>query len=101
MRKFTVSAVTAGALAAAALGFAGASAAVPLAGTAADTAISSLQADGFSVRINGQTSNVPLSRCTVTDITGLRNSNVDASGQIIDRNQAVTVFVTVSCPKIH
>ena len=101
MNKFAIATAAGAALAAAALGLAGAAAAAPLAGTSADSAIKRLEAQGFNVRINGQTNNVSLSRCTVTDVHGLSNSNVDGSGQIIDRNQSVTVFVDVSCPREH
>jgi hypothetical protein len=61
-------------------------------------AVKSFQDQGFNVRLNGSTNNVPLSRCRVTDVHGLSNSNVDASGRIIDPTQRTTVFLDISCP---
>ena len=96
MKTFTITTVTIGALAAGAVALAGAAAAVPQGGSAADT-VKNLQDQGFNVQLNG-TVNAPLSRCTVTDVHGLSNSNVDASGRRIDNTQLNTVFVDVVCP---
>jgi hypothetical protein len=94
MRKFPITAATAGALAAGALGLAGAASAVPLEGTPADQAVASLQARGFNVQINGATS-TSLSRCTVTSINGLRGA--ESGGQPLDTDVLTTVFVSVDC----
>jgi hypothetical protein len=96
MNKFVITTATFGALTAGALGLAGAVAAFPSDGSAADT-VKSLQDKGFNVRLNGTVSG-SLSKCTVTGVQGLNNSNVDASGAIIDPSQRTTVFVDISCP---
>jgi hypothetical protein len=96
MRKIIIATVTFGALSAGALGLAGAATAFPSDGSAADT-VKSLQDKGFNVRLNGTVSG-SLSKCTVTGLHGLNNSNVDDSGSIIDSSQRTTVFVDVSCP---
>lgn len=64
-------------------------------GNAQDT-INGLQAQGFTVLINGAVV-YPLSGCKVTGIEGLRNDNVDSSGAIIDRTKMTTVWVDISC----
>ena len=94
MKSVIITAAAAGALAAGALGFAGAANAVPLEGTAADQAVASLQARGFNVQINGATSS-SLSRCTVTSINGLRGA--ESGGRPLDENVLTTVFVSVDC----
>ena len=53
MKKFTITTSIFGALAATALGLAGAAAAVPTGSSAADT-VSSLQAQGQNVQLNGR-----------------------------------------------
>ena len=64
-------------------------------GNAQDT-INTLQAQGFTVLINGAVV-YPLSGCKVTGIEGLRNDNVDSSGAIIDRTKMTVVRVDISC----
>ncbi|OBJ43536.1 hypothetical protein A5630_18755 [Mycolicibacterium mucogenicum] len=64
-------------------------------GNAQDT-INTLQAQGFTVLINGAVV-YPLSGCKVTGIEGLRNDNVDSSGAIIDRTKMTVVWVDISC----
>jgi hypothetical protein len=81
-------------LAAAALSLAPAASAVPLEGGQADVVISTLQARGFNVQINGAVSN-GLSRCIVTSINGLRGT--ESGGEPINRDGATTVFVSVDC----
>jgi hypothetical protein len=49
------------------------------------------------VRINGA-STVPLSRCAVTGVHGLSNSDTDAAGKRLDTTQFSTLFVDVDCP---
>jgi hypothetical protein len=94
MKSAIITAATASALAAGALGFAGDAKAVPLEGSAADQAVASLQARGFNVQINGATSS-SLSRCTVTSINGLRGT--ESGGRPLDENVLTTVFVSVDC----
>lgn len=76
------------------LSLAPAALAVPLEGGQADVVISTLQARGFDVQVNGP---VPsgLSRCTVTSINGLRGT--ESGGEPINRDAATTVFVSVDC----
>jgi hypothetical protein len=78
--KLAITAATAGVLALTALGFASQAAAVPTgAGSAADT-IKSLEADGYTVQINGATTR-SLSECTVTAV-----------------HPGSTVYVDIACP---
>ena len=77
-----------------ALSLAPAASAVPLEGGQADVVVSTLQARGFTVQINGSVPN-GLSRCTVTSINGLRGT--EAGGEPINRDAATTVFVSVDC----
>ena len=62
MKKFTITAATVGALAATALGLAGAAAAAPTGGSSASDTVSSLQAQGYNVQLNGSVT-APLSQC--------------------------------------
>ena len=65
--RFAITAATAGVLALGALGFAADAVAAPTGvGSAADT-VTSLEADGYTVQINGAAT-VPLSACTVTGV---------------------------------
>lgn len=64
-------------------------------GSAADT-VHELQARGYHVQLNANTT-APLSQCSVTDVHGLSGSNFDHSGQRIDSGQFDTVYVNVSC----
>lgn len=89
MKKLAITAATLGALAAGGLGLAAQAAAVPLGGSSAEDAVRTLQADGYTVQIN-QTVNVPLSRCVVTNVSGLRGTQGDA-------NHSNTAFVDVDC----
>jgi hypothetical protein len=78
--KLAIIAATSGVLALTALGLASQAAAVPTgAGSAADT-VKSLQADGYTVQINGATTS-PLSECTVTAV-----------------HPGSTVYVDIACP---
>lgn len=97
MKKFVMTTVTIGALATGALGWAGAAAALPTGVSSAADTVKDLQDKGFNVQINGNVT-VPLSRCTVTGLHGLSNSNVDSTGRPIDATQFTTVFVDVDCP---
>jgi hypothetical protein len=91
MKNFVITSVTAGALAAAALGLAGAAGAFPNAGTAADV-VDSLEAEGYNVQVNGLVQ-VPLKLCTVTDV----NPTLSDEATLQDK-QHTQVFVDVSCP---
>jgi hypothetical protein len=64
-------------------------------GNAQDT-INALTAAGYNVQINGATV-FPLSTCTVIQVEGLNNSNIDANGNRIDPTKFDTVYVDISC----
>ena len=89
MKKFAITTSIFGALAATALGLAGAAAAVPTGSSAAET-VSSLQAQGYNVQLNGSAT-APLSQCAVTGVHG------DSPGRI-DSTQFTTVYVDIACP---
>jgi len=91
MKIFVITSVTAGAIAAAALGLAGTAAAFPNAGTAADV-VSGLEAEGYNVQVNGLVQ-VPLKLCTVTDV----HPTLPDDATLQDK-QHTQVFVDVSCP---
>jgi hypothetical protein len=95
MKKLSIIAV----LAVASLGSAAVAVAAPGGpggfGNAQDT-INALQAQGFNVALNGAAV-YPLSGCKVTGIEGLRDSNVDSAGAIIDPTRFTTVYVDISC----
>ncbi|GAC1410699.1 MAG: hypothetical protein NVS4B6_28280 [Mycobacterium sp.] len=96
--KFTITLATIGTLAATALGLAGAAAAAPTgANSSAANTVKHLQAEGYSVQINGQ-AGAPLKECTVSDVHGLSNSNSDSDGRPIDPTQFTTVYVDIECP---
>jgi hypothetical protein len=78
--KFAVSAVAAGVLALGALGFAAEAGAAPSGvGSAADT-VKELQADGYTVQVNGAV-NRTLSECSVTGV-----------------HPGTIVYVDIACP---
>lgn len=89
MKKLAITTATVGALAAAAVGFAGAAAAVPTGSSAADT-VKNLQDQGYNVQLNGTATGL-LSRCTVTDVHGL-------AGTMRTTGEFDTVYVDVFCP---
>lgn len=97
MKKLATALVAAGILSGAWLGLAGTVSAQPLAGGSAADAVSSLEAKGYTVQINGDQS-APLSQCTVTDVSGLRGS--DANGQP-GVPAGSTVYVGVACDDDH
>ena len=67
LRTWALTTATAGTLAAAGLGLAGAAAAASTASGNAQDTISSLQAQGYSVQLDGMADN-PMSECTVTGV---------------------------------
>ena len=78
--RFAISAVAAGVLALGALGFAADAGAAPNGvGSAADT-VKNLQADGYTVQVNGAAT-TPLSECTVTGV-----------------HPGSTVYIDIACP---
>jgi hypothetical protein len=82
VKYFVITAISAGAMAAAALGLAGTAAAAG----GADVTVNSLTTDGFLVQLNGpQTAN--LSACTVTNV------KKDGAG-----GPSPTALVDIACP---
>jgi hypothetical protein len=78
--RFAISVAAAGVMALSALGFAAGAAASPTGvGSAADT-VKSLEADGYTVQINGAATR-SLSECTVTGV-----------------HPGSTVYVDIACP---
>jgi hypothetical protein len=97
MKKFGFAAIIASGLAGGIFGFAAPAQATPTGTSSAADTISTLQSAGYDVQINGA-ADEPLSRCTVTDIHGLNNSNVNSLDQRIDSSQFDAVYVDASCP---
>ena len=93
MKKTTISASIFGAMAAAALGLAGAAAAAPTGGSSAADTVSSLQARGYNVQLNGSATG-PLSQCTVSGVHG------DSAARL-DSTQFATAYVDISCPSTN
>jgi hypothetical protein len=91
MKNFLITPLAAVALGAAALGLAGAAAAFPNAGTAADV-VDGLEAEGYNVQVNGLVQ-VPLKLCTSTGV----HPRLDDSATL-EEKQHTQVFVDVSCP---
>ncbi|MBJ7339582.1 hypothetical protein [Mycolicibacterium sp.] len=90
MKTFITTTAAVGALVAATLGLAGpATAAATGPGDAQDT-VGSLQAQGYSVQLNGPAASVPLSQCTVTGMHGMPSASAGTT-------QFTTVYVDVSC----
>ena len=94
MRKFAITTVTAGALVAGALGFAASAGAIALGGSPMEGAIRTLQAEGSPAQIN-QSVNVPLSRCTVANVGGLRG--IEDSGILRDPGQFNVTTPFIDC----
>jgi hypothetical protein len=98
MRGLAIGTATFGVLAVATLGLAGTAAAAPTGGSNAADAVNQLQAQGYTVQINGD-QNVPLSACTVTQVSGLSGTN--SAGKPLTPAQVGTVYVGVSCNDDH
>jgi hypothetical protein len=78
------------------LGIGAAANASAMASRSATDTIANLEAEGYHVQVNGPRSS-PLSYCSVTDVHGLRNSNVDDDGNLIDKDLHTTVYVDIAC----
>ncbi|WP_348536296.1 hypothetical protein [Mycobacterium sp. OTB74] len=70
--------------------------AMPTGGGSATDTVHDLQARGYHVQLNANTT-APLSQCSVTDVHGLNSSNVDHTGHRVNQDQFDTVYVNVSC----
>ena len=90
MKTFITTTAAMAGLAAGALGSVGPAAAAPTGPGDAQDTVHALQAQGYSVQLNGPAASVPLSQCTVTGLHGLPNTNVAAT-------QFTTVYVDLSC----
>ncbi|MBJ7336459.1 MAG: hypothetical protein JHC64_02090 [Mycolicibacterium sp.] len=71
-------------------------AAVAPTGGSADETVDWLRGEGYHVQLNGKP-NGSLSGCVATGVHGMRDSNVDSEGRIIDSGQHTTVHVDLSC----
>jgi hypothetical protein len=91
MKNFVITPLASMALGTAALALAGAAAAFPNAGTAADV-VDSLKTEGYNVQVNGLVQ-VPLKLCTATDVHPRLNDS-----DTLEEKQHTQVFVDVSCP---
>jgi hypothetical protein len=91
MNNFVITPLAAVALGAAALGVAATATAFPNAGTAEDV-VSSLEAEGYNVQVNGLVQ-VPLKLCTATDV---HPTLLESDSPELKRK--TQVFVDVSCP---
>src|SRR5262245_57920983 len=98
MKTLTITALVAGVLAAAAVGFAGTAATVPSNGSA-DVVVKALQDQGYNVQFN-EPSNMQLSRCTVNGVHGVPVM-MAADGNVMvmmQENHFDTVVVDLNCP---
>ena len=101
MKSFTIPAV-AGAIALAALGFAGAANAAPSGAVTAAQTVTQLQSQGFDVIVN-KVGTAPLDQCVVNAVRqGQTFSRMDsgapgAMNDIVTTVTAKTVFVDVAC----
>jgi hypothetical protein len=102
MKSFTIPVIAAGAMAAAALGFAGAATAAPSGPGTAEQTVRQLQAEGLTVIVN-KIGTAPLGQCTVDSVRpGQTFARMDsgapgAMDDIVTTVTATTVYVDVSC----
>jgi len=97
MHRIAIVAASAGVLTAAAIGLTGFASAAPTGGSNAADAVNELQAQGFSVQINGDQGS-PLSECSVTGISGLSGTNSKGQAYV---QKGSTVYVGVDCDDDH
>lgn len=97
MKRFTAGVAIAGIFAAGSLALAATAEAASLGGSAANDVVNELQARGYNVQLNlNSTRDVPLAECTVTGVSGLpKNSPVGAPAT---PTGFTTVYVDVNCP---
>jgi hypothetical protein len=102
MKSFTIPVIAAGAMAAAALGFAGTANAAPSGPSTADETVRQLKADGLTVILN-KFGTAPLDQCTVDAVRpGQTFARMDsgapgAMDDIVTTVTSSTVYVDVSC----
>jgi hypothetical protein len=97
MRKLLASVATTECIFAAGLSVPGVALAEPSAGGPADETVASLEAEGYNVRVQGDTS-APLSACKVTQISGLSGSDANGHPGV---PAGSNVYVTVACYDNH
>lgn len=103
MKKFTIIAATAGALAATSIGFAGPAAAAPSGPSNADQTVRQLQAQGYHVIVN-KVGSAPLDQCSVSAVRpgqtySRTDSGVPGAGgdDLVTTVTDRTVYVDVRC----
>jgi NADPH:quinone reductase-like Zn-dependent oxidoreductase len=102
MKSLAVSVIAAGAMAAAALGMAGAAQAAPTGPDTASQTVSRLEAEGFQVILN-KVGTAPLDQCTVSAVRpGQTYSRMDsgapgAMDDIVTTVTGRTVYLDVAC----
>lgn len=97
MKQIAAAIAIAAISAAGGLGLAGTAAAMPTGDQSAADTVARLQADGHHVQIHGSAAG-QLSQCDVTSVHGMNNSNIDESGNKIDRDLFNTIHLEVDCP---
>ena len=95
MKKSAITAAAFGALVAGAMSLSATALGIPLTGGPADAAVSSLESQGYEVRIN-QTVNVPIAQCTVIGVSGLRGA--EENGVLKNPGALNVAFLDVNCP---
>ena len=99
MKKYTISALVAGAMTASVLGLAGIATAAPGGPSKVDDTVRTLESSGYHVIVN-RSGAAPLSSCTVTSVRpGQTYSTVDSrgSGSPNETILSKTVLVDVAC----
>jgi hypothetical protein len=99
MKKYTISAVVAGAMTAAVLGLTGVATAAPGGPSKGDDTVRTLESSGYHVIVN-RSGAAPLSSCTVTSVRpGQTYSTVDSRGGGSPNETILskTVLVDVAC----
>jgi hypothetical protein len=89
MKKLAITTATVGAMTAVTMGLAGVAEAASTEGSSAADTVNSLRSQGYNVQLNGAAT-APLSRCTVTGVSGLSGS--------MPAKELDTVYVDISCP---
>jgi hypothetical protein len=99
MKKYTISALVAGAMTAAVLGLTGVATAAPGGPSKVDDTVRTLESSGYNVIVN-RSGATPLSSCTVTSVRpGQTYGTVDSRGSSSPNETILskTVLVDVAC----
>src|ERR1700681_1871030 len=99
MRRLAIGTAIFGIVAAATVGFAGVATAAPLGGEDALDAVNQLRAQGYSVcvHVTSVPRDVPLSECTLLDVSGLNGTN--SAGKPLTPAELGAVYVDANCPE--